>query len=156
MWNDILDALEAYDSAVLTGFDAREFPFSMRMLPQADRQQRRIYLDVPAQSRIQPGKASLLMHSHNEQLWDMTQFLIRGTLVHSHNGWYFVPQQAQGSVSAPKGLDILRSIRRMRRSAGSFLKREGLPRPKVDWKAINELFDEAMQARDDQQESTER
>lgn len=44
------------------------------------RQDRRLDVEFREAIGIQPGKASLLMHSHNEEHWDLDQILIHGTL----------------------------------------------------------------------------
>jgi hypothetical protein len=149
MWNEILDALEAHDNALLTGYDENGFPFSVRCLPMADRQNRRLDVEIPEEAGIQPGRASLLMHSHNEELWDLVQFLIRGTLVRGSEGHYFVPASISGTPTKPGGMDTIRNLRGMRSRANAYIKRRGIARPKVPWEDIQRLQERAEQWRKD-------
>jgi hypothetical protein len=149
MWNEILDALERHDDAVLTGYDEEGFPFSVRCVPSADWRNRRLIVGVPASSGIQPGRASILMHSHNEELWDLVQFLIRGTLVKTKEGYYFVPANINGSPRPAAGLDPLRTMKRIRDRGNAYLNKRGIPRPKVPWDDIKRLQERARQRREE-------
>jgi hypothetical protein len=147
MWDDIYQALETHDSAVLTAFDASGFPFSIRCKPVVDRANKRLLVELPNPTEIQPGKAGLLMHSHNDELWDLVQFLLRGTLVRGGDGWYFVPASAHGTPRVPGALDTMRQLRAMRGTADRYLKHRGLPRPEVPWDDIQRLHEEAADLR---------
>jgi hypothetical protein len=147
MWNEILDALEVHDNALLTGYDEEGFPFSVRTAPRADWRNRRLIVNVPAPSGIQPGRASLLMHSHNEELWEMAQFLIRGTLVKTKEGYYFVPAAVSGSPRPAAGLDAFRTLKSIRRRGNAYLEKREIPRPKVPWDDIHRLQERAQQHR---------
>ena len=139
MWDEILDALEAHDSALLTAYDADGFPFSVRCMPTADRQNRRLNVEIPSAAGIQPGRASILMHSHNEELWDLAQFLIRGTLVKGQNGHYFVPASVSGSPTPPGALAAIKTLRALRQRGNTYLKQRGINRPSVPWDDIDQL-----------------
>jgi hypothetical protein len=152
MWDEILRALERYDNAVLTGFDEDGFPFSVRCVPSAQPQEHRIGVEVPQQSGIQPGRASLLMHSHNEELWDLTSVLIRGTLVHSRSGWYLAPASVQGNPEVAGMVEQFKSLFRMRKTAGRYLERRNIDRPKVPWTDIQRLQREAAELRRQQRQ----
>jgi hypothetical protein len=139
MWDEILDGLEAHDSAVLTGYDEQGFPFSVRCIPEADRRNRRLKVEIPRSAEIQPGKASILMHSHNEELWDLVQFLIRGTLVKTTEGHYFVPASTSGSPKKASGMDAIKSLRTIRRRGNAYLKHRDLGRPTIPWDDVHRL-----------------
>src|SRR5439155_8514181 len=66
MWREITRHLGSYPSAVLTGYDASGYPFSVRCRPKVDAAARIIRVDVPAEAGLKPGPASLLCHSHNQ------------------------------------------------------------------------------------------
>jgi hypothetical protein len=149
MWDKILDALERHDDAVLTGYDEEGFPFSVRCAPSADWRNRRLLVDVPASSGIQPGRASILMHSHNEELWELVQFLVRGTLVKTKEGYYFVPAHVNGSPRPAAGLDPLRTMKAIRRRGNAYLNKRGIPRPEVPWNDIHRLQERARQRREE-------
>ncbi len=154
MWDEIYDALERHDDALLTGYDRDGFPFSVRCMPVVDRQNRRLNVDVPEASGIQPGKASILMHSHDEDLWNLVQFLIRGTLVRTSEGHYFVPASINGSPRPAGGMDAIRTLRGIRRRGNAYLKRHDIPRPKIPWGDVKQLQERAREWR--VQRTTER
>ncbi len=148
MWDEILDALEAHDSALLTGFDENGFPFSVRCMPMADRKNRRLTIELPRNAdQIQPGKASLLMHSHNEDLWDLAQFLIRGTLVRTGDGHYFVPASTIGAPRPASGLDAIKTLRTIRHRGNAYLNHRNIERPSVPWDDIHRLQERAEEWR---------
>jgi hypothetical protein len=147
MWDEILDALEAHDSALLTGYDEHGFPFSVRCTPMADRKNRRLTIELPASADIQAGRASILMHSHNEELWDLVQFLIRGTLVKASQGHYFVPASTIGSPRKASGLEAIKTLRTVRRRGNAYLKHRNIDRPQVPWDDIHRLQGRAAEWR---------
>jgi hypothetical protein len=149
-WDEILDALEAHETALLTGYDEDGFPFSVRCMPIADRQHRRLNVELPSASGIRPGRASILMHSHNEELWDLAQFLIRGTLVKGSDGYYFVPASTSGSPQPPSGLDAFRTLRGIRNRGNAYLKNRRKGRPRIPWDEVNRLQERAEKWREQQ------
>ncbi len=155
MWDKIYDALELHHDAVLTGYDEHGFPFSIRCMPVVDRQNRRLNVDVPESSEIQPGKASILMHSHDENLWNLVQFLIRGTLVKTSEGHYFVPASINGSPHPAGGMDAIKSLRAIRRRGNSYLERHSIQRPTVPWDDIKQLQGRAQQWREQRNQGSE-
>ena len=142
MWDDIVKNLAKFPSAVLTGTDAEGYPFSIRCVPQIDQGQKVLRLQNMSQSLIQAGSAGLLCHSHNELLWDMKAFVVRGNLRQDEQGCVFQPTQfiPGGGVGSP--LDQLKAIGKMRRSAKRYLEKRGLVRPQVDWQGIKRLWAE--------------
>jgi hypothetical protein len=148
MWDEILDGLEQHETALLTGFDEDGFPFSIRCQPTAERKNRRLLIDIPDSARIQPGKASVLMHSHNEELWDLIQFLIRGTLVKTDEGHYFVPASVSGSPRKAGALDAIKTLRAIRRRGNAYLNNRNLPRPEVPWDDIQRFQQRAAEWRE--------
>jgi hypothetical protein len=148
VWDEILDALELHDSALLTGYDEYGFPFSVRCMPIADRKTRRLNVEIPSSSGIQPGKASILMHSHNEELWDLAQFLIRGTLVKTAEGYYFVPASASGTPRPASGLDAFRTLRGIRNRGNAYLKNRRKDRPAIPWDDVARLQEQATRWRE--------
>jgi hypothetical protein len=147
VWDEILDALELHDSALLSGCDANGFPFNVRCVPTAETRTRRIALDIPDQAGIVPGKASLLMHSHDEELWNLAQFLVRGTLVRTAEGCYFVPASTSGSPRPSSMIEGMKNLWAMRKRANSYMRRRGIDRPKVPWDEVRTLQDRAEQWR---------
>jgi hypothetical protein len=145
MWRDIASALRTYRSALLTAFDTTGFPFSIRCTPVCDQANHRLWITLPADTAILPGKASLLMHSHDEQLWNYREFLIRGTLIKEDGRWSFTPTSACGGPAMHGTLNCIRQLRAMRATAARYLKHRGLPRPSVPWDDIQRLHREAAE-----------
>ena len=142
MWDDILKNLAKFPSAVLTGTDVEGYPFSVRCTPQIDPSKKLLRLESMEHLLIQAGKASLLCHSHNELLWDLKAFVVRGDLRQDEQGWVFQPAQfiPGGGVGSP--LDQLKAMRRMRKSAKWYLEKRSLARPQVQWQGIKKIWAE--------------
>ena len=84
---------------------------------------------------LQPGPASLMSHSHNEQLWNLQGFLVRGTL--ETDGGELVFRPARFVVTAGGGLgDLVRLLRGTRRAASDYLRWRNMHRPRVPWDKI--------------------
>ena len=71
---------------------------------------------------VQPGPASLLFHSHDEELWNQKVFLLLGRLEGEGPGRAFRPERPVGGIG-------LRSAARMlvgaRRATKAYLKMRG-------------------------------
>ena len=93
MWNELVKHLADYTSAVLTGRDATGYPFSIRCKPEPDTGAQVLRVIVPEYADLRPGSAGLLCHKHDEQLWNLNSFIVRGSLERDTLGWLFRPQQ---------------------------------------------------------------
>lgn len=136
MWNKIVKYLPQFSSAVLTSVDADGYPVSVRCKPQLDAAAQVLRLRAPDDLGIQPGPAALLCHSHDERLWSLKGFAVRGTLERADEDWVlrparFVPGTGLGSLLPV----ILGAQRRTRR----YLKKRNLPRPRVPWDKLKAL-----------------
>lgn len=131
MWDKSAENLLKWKTAVLNGIDASGYPYSVRCLPRLDATAQVIRLDLPGYLTLQPGPASLLSHSHNEQYWDLKMFNLRGVLERDEQGWHFRPTQVLGGMGASMG-----ALMQMRRTAKNYLTKRGLARPKVPWAQI--------------------
>jgi hypothetical protein len=150
MWDKITKQLSKYDSAVLTGKDAQGYPYSVRCIPKVDIQAQMLSVQLPPGVLLQPGPASLLCHRHNELLWDMESFLLRGKLAQDEQGWNFLPQQfISGTPGTGVGalISSLRWLLASRRSARRYLEKRNLPRPSIPWSEIMEVKDQARHSR---------
>ncbi|HTD20744.1 MAG TPA: hypothetical protein VK667_14560 [Ktedonobacteraceae bacterium] len=152
MWDKITKQLSKYESAVLTGRDAQGYPFSVRCMPQVDIHAQMLRVQLPPGVLLQPGPASLLCHRHNELLWDMESFLLRGNLVQvqDEQGWNFLPQQfIPGTPGTGVGAIIssLRWLLTSRQSARRYLEKRNLPRPSIPWSEIMEVKEQARRSR---------
>ncbi|HEY7349913.1 MAG TPA: hypothetical protein VH599_16465 [Ktedonobacterales bacterium] len=136
MWNEIAKYLPQFPSAVLTSVDADGYPLSVRCKPQLDAAAQVVRLRAPADLGIQPGPAALLCHSHDEHLWSLKGFAVRGTLEREGDDWmlrpaHFLPGTGLGS--------LLPAILGAQRKARRYLKKRSLPRPSVPWDKLKAL-----------------
>jgi hypothetical protein len=142
MWPEILRRLPRFASAVLTGLDASGDPVSIRCRPAVDRQARVLKVAVPEGLGMVPGPAGLLCHQHDDELWGLKSFLLRGTLERTGHGWVFRPRQlVQGMDTTP--VSNLRLLRNGRRTAKRYLAARGLRRPRIPWDHYAQLKDQA-------------
>jgi hypothetical protein len=138
MWAEIVKNLAKYDSAVLSGVDANGFPFSIRCRPVADPERQVLRIERPSWAPLQPGPAGLLAHSHNEVMWNLVMFNLRGRLEEDGDGWLFRPVTIiTGGVSGS-----VMTIFGNRQRAMEFLKKRNLPRPAIPWDDYKELHKE--------------
>jgi hypothetical protein len=142
MWPEVVKRLPRFASAVLTGLDASGDPVSLRCQPTLDHQAQVLRLMVPDGLGMVPGPAGLLCHRHDEQLWRLKSFLLRGGLERTSHGWVFRPRQlVRGMDTTP--VSNLRVLRNGRRTAKRYLAARGLPRPTIPWEHYTELKDQA-------------
>jgi hypothetical protein len=118
MWREIEKHLPEFPSAVITGVDPAGFPVSARCRPQVDAAERVLRVQLPPGTGLQPGPAGLLCHTHDERLWNLKSFLVRGVLERDALGW------------------------RLRRNAQRYLEQRGWPRPRVPWGELKAFVDE--------------
>ena len=150
MWNKITRNLKKYQSAVLTGIDAHDYPFGVRCVPEMDANAQVLRVQLPPGVQLQPGPASLLCHQHNELLWNLESFLLRGSLMQDGQGWSFQPQQfipGSPGTGLRALLPFVRWVLDCRRSARLYLETRHLPHPRVPWDEIMEVKAQALRAR---------
>ncbi len=144
MWAEISKKVPTFDTLVLTWLDPDGFPFSIRCRPRLDQAGQRILIDVPAGLPIQPGPAGLLGHSHNEQMWELKYFLVRGRLEEVEGAWALYPAKLfSGDAAGP--LDMFKKLRQARKTSKRYLEKRGLPRPKIPWADYLRLWAEAKE-----------
>jgi hypothetical protein len=142
MWNNILKHLAKYPSAVFTALDAAGYPYSVRITPQPDHTRQVLRLPLPDYVSIQTGPASILCHYHDDQLWNQTNFVLRGTVAQVDGAWEF--KATQFIEGAGAGMSMLRQIRDGRRAASQYLAKRGIARPRIPWDQIKALYDRAQ------------
>lgn len=146
MWHEIVSNLPKFSSAVLTGTDADGYPFSIRCKPEVDQARQVVRIELSDEVPIQPGPTSLLCHSHDELLWDLKAFLVRGRLEQDENGWILWPEKyiPGGGIEGP--VANMRSLFKTRAAANRYLEKRGLSRPSVPWEDIKALRKEAKKS----------
>lgn len=147
MWAELRRNLRGFSSPVLTGVDSDGYPISIRCALEPDQTEQVLRLSLPAWTRIRPGPASLLCHGHNDLLWDLRSFMVRGTLEPAGGEtWVFrstriVPGIAIGGIPG-----MVRFALAKRRVARRYLERRGLSRPRIDWAQLKALQARARQS----------
>jgi hypothetical protein len=135
-WAQMMAHLGEYRNAVLTGLDARGYPYSVRLLPVPDGATRRLLTRAAPGMPIRPGPASLLCHRHDERLWNQRSFLVRGIIEREGSQWSFQPQQYIEGVGYGGMLGLVRFVIGARRAANAYLAKRGLPRPGIPWAEV--------------------
>jgi hypothetical protein len=138
MWPEIAKRLPRFASAVLTGLDASGDPVSIRCQPTLDQQAQVLRVLVPDGLGMMPGPAGLLCHRHNEQLWGLKSFLLRGGLEQDGHGWVFRPRLLVRGMDTTL-VSNLRLLCNGRRTARRYLAARGLQRPQIPWEHYAKL-----------------
>jgi hypothetical protein len=131
--------LPGFSSAVLAAFDAGGRPTLLRTRPRVDGDVRRFAVDVPAGEEPRPGPASLLCHSHDEKLWNLRSFVVRGTLERDGGTWFLRPERYVPGGDRMGPVTMVRTLRDLRRTARSYLDERGLERPRIPWEEYEAL-----------------
>ena len=146
MWAQIQRYLPEFDSAVLTGLDETRRPYSLRCSVRlADRA---LALTLSPHMPLQAGPASLLFHKHDERLWNLKSFLLRGPLVERKDDWRFRPETFVPGVGIGGLLSYVRFLVSGRRTTTRYLRQRGLARPQVAWDEFQLVFDTVGQEQD--------
>lgn len=151
MWDDVARHLSDFESAVLTALDAEGYPYSVRCRPRTDPAGRVLQIRLTVDAPLRAGPASLLCHRHDENLWNLKSFLVRGTLSRDAQGWSFHPQRFIPAAGIGGLMGMVRFVTGSRRSAKRYLEKRNLPRPRIPWEEINAI---KAQARAGEDEST--
>jgi hypothetical protein len=142
MWTKVVKHLARYPSAVVTAPDSGGYPYSLRCVPEPLPAQQVLRLPVPGDVPWQPGPAGLLCHWHDDELWNQTNVVLRGTLARADGAWLFRPTQVIEGAGA--GMSALRQMRDGRRAAQRYLARLGLSRPRVPWDQLHAIYARAQ------------
>jgi hypothetical protein len=137
VWDEIVRHLPSFESAVLTGLDAEGYPYSVRCRPRIDPTTRTLKVQLPA--AIRPGPASLLCHRHDENMWNLKSFLVRGTLTREGPGWSFRPRRFVPGAGIGGRMGLVRFVIGSRRNARRYLEKRGQPRPRIPWGEVNAI-----------------
>jgi hypothetical protein len=128
--------LKKFDEAVLTVLDADGYPASIRVDTHTyDGDTGRLRAPLPDALRIVEGPANLLCHYHDEKLWKLKAFQVKGRLETRDGGWDFVTT----SFKPPSKLELFAFLKGTGIAAQKYLDRRGLERPEVNWDAVNEI-----------------
>lgn len=135
--------LPSYRSGVLAAFDGAGRPVLQRVRPTADSSNGRLFFDVPEGVALRPGPASLLCHTHDEELSSQKSFVVVGVLQRRDGTWQLATERFIPGPGAGGPMGLVSAVRDMRTSARRYLQRRGLKQPMVQWAAIDELWRQA-------------
>jgi len=142
MWTEIEKYLPEFESAVLNARDAEGYPYSIRCHTEQNRLAGIIGIDLPEETSLQPGPASLLCHSHDEEVWNQKIFLLRGSLEETHDGHVFRPEKFVPSIGTGGPIGMVRMVLGVRKASAAYLKKRGLARPRIPWGEIEAVKEE--------------
>ncbi len=143
MWAEIQKHRQTYTNAVLTALDDTGYPCSLRVAPQADVEAQVLRVALPPTLRIQGGPACLLFHSHDERLWNLKSFVVRGRLEQDGEGWLVRPEQFVPGAGIGGLRGYINFIRNGRRQTKRYLAKRNLPRPRIPWQELQAIFRQA-------------
>jgi hypothetical protein len=128
-------ALRDFTDSVLTAMDSSGYPVSLRCRPTPSRVDSMLRMPAPSWFDGVPGPASLMCHEHDNEIWKLQGFFVRGELARDGDELVFRPGVFRRSMGGSP-LDALRLARQTRQAAQRYLKHHGLERPEVPWKHI--------------------
>ncbi|MFI7022519.1 pyridoxamine 5'-phosphate oxidase family protein [Micromonospora sp. NPDC049900] len=133
------EVLAAYPSVVLAARDAAGAPLLVRTTATAGADGYRVV--VPDGVDPVEGTASLLVHRHDAQLWNLHNANVRGELVRGADGWTLRPRRLIEPAARHRArmTDSLRTVRTTRAATRRYLERRGWQRPSVPWAAYRAL-----------------
>jgi hypothetical protein len=143
MWTEIEKYVPFFESAVLNASDGDGYPYSVRCRPEQDRPAGIFRIDLAGVTNIQAGPASLLYHSHDEELWNQKIFLLRGRLEKMDHGHVFRPEKFVPSIGTGGPLGTVNMVLGMRKTTAKYLKNRNLKRPRIPWAEVAALKEEA-------------
>jgi hypothetical protein len=143
MWTEIEKYLPLFESAVLNASDGEGYPYSVRCRPELDRPAGILRIDFAGGTNVQAGPASLLYHSHDEELWNQKIFLLRGRVEETGDGQVFRPEKFVPSIGTGGPLGTVRMILGVRKASAAYLKKRNLERPRIPWGQIAAVKEEA-------------
>jgi hypothetical protein len=139
MWRSLTRLLAQYNSAVVTLVGADGYPVSFRCRPTVDLVDRVLLIDPPASAPVQAGRVGMLCHSHNERLWKLRSFHVRGALVPRGDRWALVPERLTLGMGHGGPRAQIRLVRTGKRTAAAYLERRGWEAPPIDWHRFDDI-----------------
>ncbi|BEL10354.1 hypothetical protein Q0Z83_085450 [Actinoplanes sichuanensis] len=127
------EVLAGFDSVVLTAVDKSGAPVLLRTTARVASGGYRI--DVPDDVPVAEGPAGLLVHRHDDKLWNLYNASVRGELFADGDGWLLKPDRLVEPGARHKGspLDQFRILRETKAATKRYLERRGLARPVIPW-----------------------
>lgn len=139
MWADLVAALGQFDDAVVSSVGPDGYPVSVRVRLQPEADTQRLLLADGLPDGLAAGPASVLCHSHDQQLWHLRSVLVRGVLEQSEHGWALRPTAVVPGNGMAGALGDARTFLAARRRAARYLTHRALQRPAVPWGDVTAL-----------------
>lgn len=140
MWQQIEKYLPGFPSAVLSGLDMSGDPYSLRCRPVLEPVQQRLRLSLFAAPALQPGPACLLCHRHDERLWNLKSFVVRGTLERDGPDWVLSPHQFIPDMGIGGWRSYVHFVRHGHAATRAYFARRDQPYPVVRWDQLMALL----------------
>jgi hypothetical protein len=138
MWAEMVRELENFPDAVLSCVDSSGYPFSICCKPNPDNGSQRLSIELPEYISFQAGPAWLLCHKHDEALWNLRSFTVKGQLKQDDQGcWLFYPQKYIPGAGIGGMMGLVKFLRDGRRNTKRYLEKRNLPRPAIAWDTIH-------------------
>ncbi|GIE81256.1 hypothetical protein Aph02nite_72060 [Actinoplanes philippinensis] len=127
------EVLAGFDSVVLTAVDKTGAPVLLRTTVSPAPGGYRV--GVPDDVPVTEGPAGLLVHRHDDRLWNLYNASVRGELIADGNGWLLKPDRLVEPGARYRGspLDQFRILRDTKAATKRYLERRGLARPVIPW-----------------------
>ncbi|WDZ84219.1 pyridoxamine 5'-phosphate oxidase family protein [Micromonospora cathayae] len=131
--------LAAYPTVVLAARDDAGAPVLVRTTASAEETGFRVA--VPDDVPVAAGSATLLVHRHDEKLWNLHNANVRGDLVRDDDGWLLRPTLLvePGARHRSGPFEPLRTLRTCRTTTRRYLAYRHRPRPAVPWSAYRAI-----------------
>ena len=143
MWPNLTRYLPEFENGVLTGLDAAGRPFSLRCQPQPDATAQLLRLSLLEKTPLRPGPACLLFHKHDDRLWNLLSFVVRGTLERDGQDWILRPLQFVPGVGIGGLMSYVRFLVNGRQTTNHYLRQHGLARPLIAWHEWQDIIAQA-------------
>jgi hypothetical protein len=140
MWKQIERYLPEFPTAVLSGLDPAGYPYSVRCQPRPDPARQTLSIQVPDGAALQPGPACLLCHTHDNRLWNLKSFVVRGSLSADDGGWALYPKEFIPGMGIGGWRSYVNFVRHGRAATRAYFVRRGLPYPAVRWDELMALL----------------
>ena len=139
MWSEAAKELAKFTEVVVTAVDPAGYPVSVRQkAPHYDPASGRFTVAWPPDLPVAEGPATVLCHSHDENLWNIKQMQINGRLERRVGRWVFASTEFRRPPRSQL-MAFWRLSQDMRRAGRRYLDRRGLETPTVNWKALQAL-----------------
>lgn len=136
MWNKLRQTLGYFPTVDLSWVGDDGYPVSVRISPEPIDGAEVVRFTPPIGLQMRDGPASLLGHSHNEETWNLKEFLVRGHLKQDESGWAFRPLTFIPGMGSGSLLEQIKFTFRLRLTANRYLERRNLSRPVIPWHNI--------------------